>query len=168
MRRFILGVVCCGLVAIHPPATAEAPLTVNLSGTESSTGRLAGDSVTGVRFQGWLGGSGPNANGWSPPPGDGGRWLTRDDYVFESDTTLSLTAGSFDLMLPGGHRLSATATAGVVTRPDPPDSDLGCGAGRATLSITLAFDDGAQGGFTGCLDDGRRQPFRLWGTLTRD
>jgi hypothetical protein len=170
MRTIVLGTALCALLASQGPVTAAAPLTINLSGNETFIGHVEPDgSVVGVRFQGWTGGSGPHANGWSGPPGNGGHWLTRVDYqcTDPSCSSLALTSGAFDLTLLGGERLSASATGGVVTRPPDLGSDIGCGAGIATLSVTLAFDDGASGGFTGCLDDQRSKPYRLWGTLTK-
>jgi hypothetical protein len=168
MRNFVVAFLCGGLMALEGHVMAAAPLTINLSGTESSTGRLHDDgTVTGVRFQGWTGGSGPNANGWAGPPGGGGHWLSQVDYRFVTDTMLAVTGQSFELLVPGGPHLAATVTGGEATRPDSTESDLGCGRGNATIVVTLAFEDGASGDFTGCLDDGRRQPFRIWGTLTK-
>jgi hypothetical protein len=200
-RLPLAGVVSVLFVAfgLGTGGRAQADFSVNLSGQETSRGvvkgvgsarnllkdpgRVVEDSiVVGVRFGGWIGGTGPEPDpdgvgpvGWVAPPGEGGHWSLVLDYCCASTTEpfVTILGGSWDLRFPGGSRFSGSVESGTVQFPSSLEEDLGCGPGVSTVSAILLFDSGESGGAEACLDDLQaflnleEPPFQIpiWGTL---
>jgi hypothetical protein len=176
----LVGIVAVLFVAFGwgPVGRAQADFSVNLSGHETSRGHQQDDVIVGVRFVGWVGGTGAEPDpdddgpvGWVPPPGEGGHWSFVLDFCCASTTDpfVTILGGSWDLRFPGGSRFSGSVESGIVQFPLSLEEDLGCGPGITTVSAILLFDSGGNGGAEACLDDVRepQPPFRLpiWGTI---
>jgi hypothetical protein len=203
-RLPLVGVVSVLFVAfgLGTGGRAQADFSVNLSGQQTARevikgvgsarnlpkhpGQVVEDSiVVGVRFGGWIGGTGPEPDpddvgpvGWVVPPGEGGHWSIVIDYCCFSTTEpvdpfLTIVGGSWDLGFPGGSRFSGSVESGTVQFPASLEEDLGCGPGVSTVSAVLLFDSGESGGAEACLDDLHaffnleEPPFQIpiWGTL---
>lgn len=155
------------------PAAAQPP--VNLSGYEFRLGTpctINGDAgKCGVQFGGWTGGSGQEADGWTPFPGNKqGLWKAEVNYTGSPDfgATVDLKSGSFDLFLKHRLPVSGTVTGGMVEWPaDETDGSLGCGPGVAKVTVFLSIG-GSPHEFDGCLHDlpaGTIIPPTIWGAL---
>lgn len=155
------------------PVVAGAQLPVNLSGYEFLLGRsctIDGQSAKcDVQFGGWTGGSGPVVNGWKLFPGnEEGLWKAKVNYsgTPEFGKKVAIVSGSFDVLFRNGKVVSGTVANGSVQWPSDAETNIGCGNGVATVSVTIS--GGGPSSFVGCLHDlpaGSVIPSRIWGTL---
>jgi hypothetical protein len=149
---------------------------LNLSGVEFFAGHpcmVDGQAATcGVHSVGWGGGSGHDANGWVPFPGDGNA-VWEASVAYQGDVafgkTVELVKGSrLELLLKGNKLLSEIVTEGTVTWPPSATSDFGCGEGVAKAIAFFTTKHGAPASFVGCLHDlpaGSVIPPKIWGTF---
>ena len=159
-----------GLAAVPP-----GPRSLNLSGYEFQLGTPctinSQAGKCGVAFGGWTGGSGPVDGGWTPFPGTRkGLWEATIDYTGSPDfgSSVDVQSGSFDVLFKNRKTISGTVTSGTVTWPSSATGDLGCGAGVATVELSLSSGAGGPTSFQGCLHDlpaGTVIPPKIWGTL---
>ena len=123
----------------------------------------------GVSFGGWMGGTGPVANGWTPFPGNKqGLWDAEINYTGSPNfgSSVTVVSGTFDLYFKGSTAISGTVTGGSVTWPSSASDDSGCGDGVALVMVQVTT--GSPLTFRGCLHDlpaGSVIPPKIWGTL---
>jgi hypothetical protein len=149
---------------------------LNLSGVEFFAGHpciVDGQAATcDVHSVGWGGGSGHDANGWVPFPGDG-KTVWEANVAYEGDVafgkTVELVKGSrLELLLKGNKLLSEIVTEGTVTWPASTNDDLSCGRGVAKVHALFRTKQDAPASFVGCLHDlpaGSIIPPKIWGTF---
>jgi hypothetical protein len=149
---------------------------LNLSGVEFFAGHpciVDGQAATcDVHSVGWGGGSGHDANGWVPFPGDG-KAVWEANVAYEGDVafgkTVELVKGSrLELLLKGNKLLSEIVTEGTVTWPASTNDDLSCGRGVAKVHALFRTKQDAPASFVGCLHDlpaGSIIPPKIWGTF---
>jgi len=149
---------------------------LNLSGVEFFAGHpcmVDGQAATcEVHSVGWGGGSGHDANGWAPFPGDGNA-VWEANVTYEGDVafgkTVELVKGSrLELLLKGNKLLSEIVTEGTVMWPASTNDDLGCGGGVAKVHALFRTKQDAPASFVGCLHDlpaGSVVPPEIWGTF---
>jgi hypothetical protein len=156
------------------PASIPSPF-LNLSGYEfllGTTCTIGGlPSKCGVSFLGWSGGKGPGPDGWTAYPGNTqGLWESTINYIGSPafGSQVGVAGGVFDLLFKHKPTISGVVTGGSVTWPTDANTDIGCGAGVATASLTLNTGSRGPTSFQGCLHDlpaGSVIPPRIWGTL---
>jgi hypothetical protein len=150
-------------------AAALAALATGFSGYEISPGSACGDQTCGTTFAGWTNAAGSS---WVPRrQSNGGHWLARINYRGTPGIgrSVEITGGSFAWVEANGTAHYGPITGGTVTWPSSLSENIGCGAGVARVSATIA-EGATPGSITGCLDDTHiRQgvfPPRIWGALT--
>lgn len=162
-------VLALGLVAMPPP-----PSSLNLSGYEFLLGTACTinnqSGKCGVEFGGWTGGTGQNADGWTPFPGTRkGLWEATVNYIGSPDfnTSVQIASGTFDVLFKHRRTISGTVESGVVEWPAE-GGDIGCGTNVATVILNLSSGTNGPTEFLGCLHDlpaGSVIPPKIWGTL---
>lgn len=173
MKRLRLLAVAGGAtlaLALSLPAAPGGP-SVNLSGYEFLLGISCGTNQTcGVQFGGWT--QNNNLTDWATFPGNGkGLWKATVNYSGSPafGDSVDVLSGKFDVLFKNGKRVSGTVNpGGTVTWPE--EGTTGCGGvtNAATISLTLALENGRTGYFSGCLHDlpaGTVIPPKEWGTL---
>ena len=153
---------------------AATPPSLNLSGFEYLLGtpctinNQAGKC--GVAFGGWTGGSGQNADGWTPFPGTRkGLWQATINYIGSPNfnDSVQVVGGTFDILFKNRRNISGTVSSGVVEWPAE-GGDIGCGTNVATVDLNLSSGGGGPTSFMGCLHDlpaGTVIPPKIWGAL---
>ena len=172
VNRWIVATVATAALAVTLSVVARAASPVNLSGYEF----LLGSSCTiegfpgtcGVAFGGWTGGSGANSGGFAIFPGNRrGLWEANINYIGSPafGASVQVAGGSYDVLFKNAKTVSGAVITGTVMWPANAGADIGCGAGVATIALTLSGDASS---FSGCLHDlpaGSVIPPNIWGTL---
>jgi hypothetical protein len=173
----LLAVVAAGAMtlALGLAALPPGPPPLNISGYEFQLGTPctinSQPGKCGVEFGGWTGGSGQVDGGWTPFPGTRkGLWEASIDYTGspDFDSHVDVQSGTFDVLFKNRKTISGTVTGGIVTWPDTATGDRGCGAGVATVELSLTTGGSGPTSFLGCLHDlpaGTVIPPKIWGTL---
>jgi hypothetical protein len=173
-----LVILVVGLLAMSASPSAEAaqPLVpTGVSGYEAFPGihgiHNARNSVTsGASFGGWT--SAPLANAWVPRSrSTGGYWGVSVNYSGTPGLGSSVTIlpGGYWFLQGGGAALAGQVQSGVVVWPARLATDIGCGAGVATVVAALAIAGGGSLALNGCLDDTHLStvfPPEVWGNVT--
>jgi hypothetical protein len=164
-----------GLLAMSASSIAEAaqPLVpTGVSGYEVFPGiHKARSSVTsGASFGGWT--NAPLAKAWVPRSRSaGGYWGLTVNYRGTPGIGRSVTLlpGGYWLLQGGGAALAGQVQSGVVVWPASRATDIGCGAGVATVVATLAIAGGGSLALNGCLNDTHLStvfPPEVWANVT--
>lgn len=174
LHLFAVAAVAAMALALGLAAMPQPGSSINLSGYEFLLGTpcaTGGATTCGVEFAGWTGGNGAKPNGWTHLPGSReGLWQATINYdgspAFGGSVTV--TAGTFSLLLTKGGRISGTVEyGGTVTWPAE-NKNIGCGKNVATVNLNLDTGEGGPTNFQGCLHDlpaGTVIPPKIWGEL---
>lgn len=175
-KPFALAVAVMALLSLNavatPPPFHHFNLS-NLSGYEFLLGSPCpgGTGTCGVSFLGWTGGKGAEANGWQAFAGNNqALWQSTVNYSGSPafDASVTVTGGVFNLLSKHGQSIEGAVSSGTVTWPADANTDIGCGAGVATVNLSLLTGPGGPTNFQGCLHDlpaGSIIPPKIWGTL---
>jgi hypothetical protein len=170
-----LVILVVGLLAMSASPNAEAaqPLVpTGVSGYEVFPGiHKARSSVTsGASFGGWT--NAPLANAWVPRSRSaGGYWGVTVNYRGTPGLGSSVTIlpGGYWFLQGGGAALAGQVQSGVVVWPASRATDIGCGAGVATVVATLAIAGGGALALHACLNDTHLStafPPEVWANVT--
>jgi hypothetical protein len=168
----LVVVVLLGMTA-SPNAEATQPLVpTGVSGYEVFPGiHKARSSVTsGASFGGWT--NAPLAKAWVPRSrSTGGYWGVTVNYRGTPGLGRSVTIlpDGYWFLQGGGAALAGEVQSGVVVWPANLETDIGCGAGVATVVAALAIAGGGSLALNGCLNDTHLStvfPPEVWGNVT--
>lgn len=171
-----LGLAVVVVLGVLSPSHAAADISaIHVSGYETFPDLPCylddgGDGQCRVSFRGWVGGSGPVADGWASYTGEG-KVAVRVNYTGDPGfgQSVTITGGTWRLSQHGALS-EGTFSGGTVTWPATTE-DLGCGVAIAKVESDLV--DLSTSGFSqflGCLHDFNPEgeiaiPPQIWGTF---
>jgi hypothetical protein len=170
-----LVILLVGLLAMSASPGAEAAqllVPTGVSGYEAFPGiHKARSSVTsGASFGGWT--TAPLTKAWVPRSrSTGGYWGVTVNYTGTPGLGRSVTIlpGGYWFLQGDGAALFGQIQSGVVVWPASLATDIGCGAGVATVVAALAIAGGGSLALNGCLNDTHLStvfPPQVWGNVT--